>query len=125
MDSSFTQAITKLATGEILRIDDARGNSIVLAQGMVWITQEGDRRDVFLSDGESIVFDRSGMALVQAVSDTSLIAFVGEAAEVIETQPVPQAEVYGGRRSLAERIQLHRDLAAHAQLARVPAHQLA
>ena len=127
MDTSLTQAVTRLAKGEILRIDDAIGQSIALVRGMVWITQEGDRRDTFLSDGESFVFDCPGTALVQAIADTSLIAFVGEAAEVIETEPAPLAalKAYGGHRGLADRIQLHQDLAAHAQFARVPAHQVA
>jgi hypothetical protein len=127
MDSDLSPAITKLATGEILRIDDALGNSIVLVQGMVWITQEGDPRDVFLSDGESFVFDRAGIALVQAITNTRLIAFVGESAEVIADAAAPSmsSEVRGVQGGLAGSVLLHRDLAAHAQLAGVPAHQLA
>jgi len=127
MDSSLIQAITKLATGEILRIDDALGNSIVLVQGMVWITQEGDPRDVFLKDGESFVFDRAGIALVQAISDTRLIAFVGESAEVIEGAAAApmSSEVRGGHGGLAASVLLHRDRTAHAQLAGVPVPQLA
>lgn len=127
MDSDLSPAITKLATGEILRIDDALGNSIVLVQGMVWITQEGDPRDVFLSDGESFVFDQAGIALVQAITDTRLIAFVGESAEVIEEAAAPSisSEARGVHAGLAASVLLHRDLPAHAQLAGVPAHQLA
>lgn len=124
MDTSLSQSITKLVRGEILRVDRALGQSIVVVQGMVWITQEGDRRDTFLSDGESFVFNRRGTALVQAVTDTKLIAFVGEAAEVIEPEPEAVADV-GEYRALAARIRLHQDLAAHAQMARIPAHQMA
>lgn len=100
MDTSLTQAITRLASGEILRVDNTSGQSIALVRGMVWVTQEGDRRDIFLSDGESFVFDRRGTALVQAITDTTLIAFVGEAAEVIEAEPVP-IPAYGAHRELA------------------------
>ncbi|MGZ9060004.1 MAG: DUF2917 domain-containing protein [Burkholderiaceae bacterium] len=124
MDTSLTQSITKLARGEILRVDRALGQSIAVVRGMVWITQEGDRRDTFLSDGDSFVFSRRGTALVQAVTDTQLLAFVGEAAEVIEAEPEAAADV-GGNRALAARIRLHQDLAAHAQMARVAAHQIA
>ena len=123
MDTSLTQAITKLARGEILRVDRALGQSIAVVRGMVWITQEGDRRDTFLSDGDSFVFSRRGTALVQAITDTKLLAFVGEAAEVIEA--AAEATTDGGHRALAARIRLHQDLAAHAQMARVAAHQLA
>ncbi|HYM47524.1 MAG TPA: DUF2917 domain-containing protein [Burkholderiaceae bacterium] len=125
MDTTLTQAITKLVKGEILRVDDAIGQSIAVVRGMVWVTQEGDRRDIFLTDGDGFVFDYAGTALVQAITDTSLIAFVGEAAEVIEPAPAPAAADTGGHRGLAARIRLHQDLAAHTQLARVPAHQVA
>ena len=126
MDTSLIQSITKLAKGEILRVDSALGQSIALVGGMVWVTQEGDPRDVFLSDGESFVFDRAGMALVQAITDTRLIALVGEAAEVIETEPTPAVtEAMVEYRELVAHIHLHRDSAAHAPLAKVPAHQLA
>ncbi len=125
MNTSLTYAITQLAKGEILRVDNALGQSIALVRGMVWVTQEGDPRDIFLSDGENFVFNCPGTALVEAIADTRLLAFVGEAAEVIETDPALPItlDAYGGHRALAERIQLHRDLAAHAQLTRVPAHR--
>jgi Protein of unknown function (DUF2917) len=123
MDSSLKQAITKLAKGDLLRFEDARGRSIVLVQGMVWITQEDDPRDVFLSDGESFAFNRPGVALVQAISDTSLITLADESAGAIETTTTPpvSTEAYRGHGGLGVRIQLHRDLAARAQLAGVPA----
>lgn len=74
MDTCFNSAITKLATGQMLRIDNASGQSIAVLQGMVWITQAGDRRDVFLSDGEDFAFHRPGVALVEAISATRLLA---------------------------------------------------
>jgi hypothetical protein len=122
MDTSLRQSITKLARGEILRVDSALGQSIAVVKGMVWITQEGDRRDTFLRDGDSFVFDQRGTALAQAITATPLLAFVGEAAEVIEAEPAADADEH---RALAARIRLHQDLAAYARLARVPAHQLA
>jgi hypothetical protein len=122
MDTSLTKSITKLARGEILRVDNALGQSIAVVQGMLWITQEGDRRDTFLSDGDSFVFSRRGTALAQAVTDTKLLAFVGEAAEVIEPEPVPAAD---GHRTPAAHIRLLQDLAVYARMAPVPAHQVA
>ena len=124
MDTSLTKSITKLARGEILRVDRALGQSIAVVQGMLWITQEGDRRDIFLSDGDSFVFSRRGTALAQAVTDTKLLAFVGEAAEVIEPEPESVADT-DGHRATAARIRLLQDLAAHARVARIPAHQVA
>lgn len=126
MDTSLNRAITQLVRGEILRVDNAIGQSIAVVRGMVWVTQEGDVRDTFLSDGETFVFDQRGTALAQAITDTRLLAFVGEAAEVIEAEPAPAvAESSPVHRGLAARIQLHRDLTGHAQVARLPAHQIA
>ena len=122
MDTSLTQSITKLARGEILRVDNALGQSIAVVQGMLWITQEGDPRDTFLSDGDSFVFSRRGTALAQAVTDTKLLAFVGEAAEVIEPEPAVTADRYRAR---AAQIRLQQDLAAYARMAGIPAHQVA
>ncbi len=125
MDSTLTQVITRLSTGEILRIDDAQGQSIVLVKGMLWVTQEGDVRDVFLSDGDSFAFDRPGTALAQAITDTSLIALVDDSAEVIEpASPVSGAEPGEDPRALTALIRLHRGLAALA-LSKVPAHRFA
>ncbi|HZA96387.1 MAG TPA: DUF2917 domain-containing protein [Burkholderiaceae bacterium] len=122
MDTSLAKSITKLARGEILRVDNALGQSIAVVQGMLWITQEGDRRDIFLSDGDSFVFSRRGTALAQAVTDTKLLAFVGEAAEVIEPEPAAAADAL---RTRAAHIRLNQDLAVYARMAQVPAHQLA
>ncbi len=124
MDTSLTQSITKLARGEILRVDSALGQSIAVVTGN-GVDHAGRRpRDTFLSDGDSFVFDQRGTALAQAITDTTLLAFVGEAAEVIEAEPVAAADA-DEHRALAARIRLHQDLAAYARLARVPAHQLA
>ncbi len=122
MDTSLTKSITKLARGEILRVDNALGQSIAVVQGMLWITQEGDRRDMFLSDGDSFVFSRRGTALAQAVTDTKLLAFVGEAAEVIEPESAAAAD---GHRARVAHIRLHQDLAVYARMTQVPVHQVA
>jgi hypothetical protein len=63
--------------------------------------------------------------LAQAITDASLIALVGEAAEVIEpaVAPIP-SEANDGRKGLAASIELHQGLAARLSSA-VPAHRLA
>ena len=35
--------------------------------GTVWITQQGDSRDIFLTAGQRFAFDRAGIALIGAV----------------------------------------------------------
>ena len=46
---------------------------------MVWVTQEGDQRDIFLSDREEFVFERPGTGLVEAITETHLLPFVSAA----------------------------------------------
>jgi hypothetical protein len=65
--------ITDLPGGRVLRIDDGAGRGIAVFDGMVWITQTGDERDVFLRRGETFHFDRGGIAIVEALRDAQLV----------------------------------------------------
>lgn len=72
----------RLAPGQSLRVCDAVGSTVMCCAGTVWITQEGDLRDIFLTAGQSFTFDRSGLALIRAeegmkdewMSDSGIIA---------------------------------------------------
>jgi len=41
----------------------------------VWITQDGDPRDIFLGEGELLTLDSPQMTIVQALADTRLFVF--------------------------------------------------
>jgi hypothetical protein len=79
MDTSLNSALTRLARGEMLRVHDGQGRGIAVFRGQVWITQDGDVRDVVLGAGESFTFDRPGLAIVQALADTSVLLFGSDA----------------------------------------------
>ncbi len=66
MNASISTARIILARGELLSLQGARGARIVNHRGIVWITQDGDRRDVVLKDGESFELDRDTPVIVQA-----------------------------------------------------------
>ena len=55
-----------LKTKQVVKVRDGRGHSIVCDSGSVWVTQEGDARDIVLGAGEAFTLDRSGTALVLA-----------------------------------------------------------
>ena len=94
MDTSLRQSIAKLARGEILRVDRALGQSIAVVRGMVWITQEGDRRDTFLSDGDSFVFQSARNSTGASRHRTNCLRSSVTASEVIE-RPVSVSDAGG------------------------------
>lgn len=56
----------RLAPGQSLRVRDAIGCTVMCCAGTVWITQEDDLRDIFLTAGQRFTFDRPGLALIRA-----------------------------------------------------------
>jgi hypothetical protein len=56
----------------LLRIHAIAGRKIVCVRGIVWLTQEGDRRDFVLAPGATLVLDRAGIALAWAGGDAVL-----------------------------------------------------
>lgn len=63
---------TTLDKRELLRIRDGQGSGVAVLDGVVWVTQDGDPRDVFVGPGASFAFDRPGLAIVQALEPTRL-----------------------------------------------------
>jgi hypothetical protein len=57
---------------ELLRIRDGRDLVIAVNQGEVWITQEGDRRDIELETGARYRLERDGISLVHALRRSEL-----------------------------------------------------
>jgi hypothetical protein len=68
---SVRHALT-LGQGDILRITDSRGLVVRVAQGKIWLTEEGDRRDILVRAGESFRLERVGLALVYALEPAAL-----------------------------------------------------
>jgi hypothetical protein len=70
--AGFDVVSMRLAVGQVLRLHDVAGWTVICRSGAVWITQEADARDTFLSGGEGFALDRGGMTLVCACRDTVL-----------------------------------------------------
>jgi hypothetical protein len=70
--------LRRLQPGEMLRIDGAQGSSIVVFRGLLWITQDGDPRDVFIGRGETFTIDRPGRVLVEAIDESRLLLLGAE-----------------------------------------------
>jgi Protein of unknown function (DUF2917) len=68
----WTRTTVRLARDGLLGIDDGRGLRLRVDAGSVWLTQQGDGRDVVLHEGESFVIDRPGRTVVQALGPAEL-----------------------------------------------------
>ncbi len=82
-----------LQANELLNLDDARGSTVRVTRGQVWITQFGDLADHVLDAGDSWAIERNGRTILQAQRAT-IVDVVGEAASRIVV-PVAAAPAAG------------------------------
>jgi uncharacterized protein YjiS (DUF1127 family) len=75
MDLSQTGAVITLRAGEALRLTGAEGRRISAVAGALWVTQDGDPRDIVVQDGADVLFGRTDGAVVQALGGPALVAF--------------------------------------------------
>ena len=73
MHTDLNLAATVLERGQSLPLQDARGSLVLCLSGSLWLTQEGDPRDVVLEAGDEALIDRDGLSLVYALSDARFV----------------------------------------------------
>lgn len=73
MRSDLSLASTALRRGALHRIDDGRGLAVQCLSGRLWLTQEGELRDVVLEPGELAPIERDGLSIVAALRDSSFV----------------------------------------------------
>ena len=78
MKIEFSASGVVLAKDQFISLNGAEGVRIASQRGSVWITQDGDLRDVVLQPGESVVLGRGTPAIVQAF-EPALITIVDPA----------------------------------------------
>jgi hypothetical protein len=61
-----------LADDQILSLTEARGWTVECRRGRLWITQDGDPRDIFIGAGERFTFDRDTPVLVSALGESTV-----------------------------------------------------
>lgn len=72
MNIQLARGNLRLARKDHLTVVDGRGASVRCLFGSVWLTQDGDPRDIVLGAGEAFTFDRDGVAIVYATADASV-----------------------------------------------------
>jgi Protein of unknown function (DUF2917) len=75
MDTGLSLGLTRLTKGELFRIVDGEHKVVAVFHGRVWITQHADPRDIVLDSGDTFTLDQPGLAVVQALADTSVLVF--------------------------------------------------
>ena len=63
-------ATHKLAPGRALSLQDAFGRDVTCVEGCIWLTMQGDSRDVVVMRGETFAIDRNGLTVVVAPDAT-------------------------------------------------------
>lgn len=53
--------------GSMLKIQDGRGVVVEVKRGMLWLTQEGDTRDVYIGAGDWLRLDSDGLTIANAM----------------------------------------------------------
>lgn len=65
---------------------DAAGWMVRARSGTVWITQDGDSRDIVLKSGQSFVMDRNGVALLTPLDKADICVSYTPAADNTRSQ---------------------------------------
>ncbi|MDB5809827.1 MAG: hypothetical protein JWN94_1949 [Betaproteobacteria bacterium] len=66
MDMHGTHTKHELSRHGGLALDAASGRTVTCVSGNIWLTMEGDTRDVVIEPGASFVIDRGGLTLLAA-----------------------------------------------------------
>src|SRR5438477_7708109 len=68
--------------GDLIELHDARGTTVRVTQGTLWITQQHDTQDIVLRTGDVWTVERHGLTLVEAQCNARLCV-IGANAEAL------------------------------------------
>ena len=78
-----------LARGSVARIEDARGMTLRVETGSVWVTQDGCCKDVMLEAGDTFRIERDG---------TTVLSPLGKRFALVSIEPaIPVAHGFAAR----------------------------
>jgi len=70
MNQDLLNGARNLAKNKVRHLHAERGRRVEVVSGAIWITQDGDPRDIVLQGGDGFDFDRAGDALLSAFADS-------------------------------------------------------
>ena len=75
MDLSPIATSIPVHNNQPVRLQNGFGRRITVIEGNVWVTQDGDPRDIVLRAGDDFRFDRPVDAIVSALGGDARIAY--------------------------------------------------
>ncbi len=72
MKFDLDQSTVQLTEGNLISLPDAKGSTIAVLWGSVWLTQDGDRRDHEVNAGELFNVSGGGMVVISAFENSAL-----------------------------------------------------
>ena len=93
-----------LTAGEIVGLDGARGTTLRVTRGTLWLTFERDARDVVLSAGDVFTIDRGGLTVVEAHGEATVCVIARHVSELRlgRGRGTPGARFYAWLRAFAD-----------------------
>ena len=74
--------VWELAPNELVKLDGARGTTLRVTRGTLWLTLERDTRDIALEAGDAFTIDRGGLTLIEAQGNTTVCVLARHVNEV-------------------------------------------
>lgn len=75
MNIGFDRVELHLESREVLRVYDPAGARVECVRGALWITQDKDFEDHFLSARDALTLDRRGLTLIHAQQPSEIVLF--------------------------------------------------
>jgi hypothetical protein len=86
MNTDLNLSATFLAKGRLQRIDDGAGTLVSCLSGTLWLTQEGDLRDIVLEAGDEARIERGGASYLSALDNARFVLSRPSASSEIATR---------------------------------------
>ena len=74
--------VVEMKDGELFELRDARGATLRITRGTLWVTQDRDVHDVVLRSGDVWTVERDGLTLAEAQGDATFCVVGGAARRV-------------------------------------------
>ena len=72
MNMELTQANFALDAHRMMALTNAEGAEVKVLTGQLWLTMDGDQRDIFLAPGDVHSIERGGLTLINAIEPSVL-----------------------------------------------------